>query len=158
MSSAVSDAAHVRVFASEPPLPLSASARLTSSLEKLLRQFEREGRCAAGSAWVEEAGRFVVVAWDGPALSGCSHDKIGQILQATERAHAVELLGSAPLAVGMPPQLMTRSGVRAALAAGRLTLASPWWQVRATELSRWRAGPSTVGASGLFAPATGNAG
>ena len=150
MPTTVSETARLRVFAAEPPLSAAAATAVTTAVMKLLRQFEREGRCALGSAWTEQEGRFFLIAWDGPALSGCSHDKLAQVLQMAESSHGVGILASPPIAVDQPPRLMTRGGVRAELAAGQLTWESPWWPLRAETMAEWRKGPSTVRACGLF--------
>ena len=146
----MSENAQLRIFAAEPALPAAAAGQVITAVEKLFRQFEREGRCAGGSAWTEQGGRFVLIAWDGPALSGCSHDKVAQVLQAAERAHGVDILASPPIAVDQPPRLLTRGGVRAGLEAGTLTPDTCWWPLRTATMGEWRKGPSTLRASGLL--------
>ena len=157
MATTVPETAQLRVFAVEPPLSAAAAKSVTAAADKLLRQFEREGRCALACAWTEQEGRFVLVAWDGPALSGCSHDKLAQVLQLAERAHQVAILASPPIAVDQPPRLLMRSAVRAELTAGKLTWESAWWPLRAATLAEWRKGPSTVRACGLFGASQGAA-
>ena len=149
MSAILSEDAHLRVFAAEPPLPATTAKLVSAALAKLLRQFEREGRCTQGAVWTEQEGRFVLLAWEGPHLSGCSHDKVAQVVQAAERAHGIDMLASLPIAVDQPPRLLTRAGVRAGLESGVLTSESRWWPLRAETVGEWRKGPFTLRDSGL---------
>ena len=151
---AMTENARVRVFAAEPALPATAASQVVVAVEKLLRQFEREGRCVHAAAWTEQEGRFILIAWEGPELSGCSHDKLAQVLQAAERIHGVDILGSPPIALERPPRLLTRGGLRAALAAEDLSPETCWWPLRAETLEAWRKGPATLRDSGLL-PAAG---
>lgn len=141
MTTGLTDGAQLRVLAADPALAPEAASTLTPALERLLAQFIREGRCTAASAAVEQDGRFLVIAWDGPALSGCSHDKIGQVVAAHEARHGVRLLDAPPIAVGSPPRLVDRPGLKALLASGDVSAGTPWWDLRAATLGAWRAGP-----------------
>ncbi len=133
----------VRVLAAEPPLTPEAAASLVAALERLLVQFTREGRCAAQSVEVVEGGRFLVIAWDGAALSGCSHDKLSQVIAQHELRSGSALLGSPPIAIGAPGavRLVDRPGLRAALVAGQADGATPVWDLRAATLGAWQASP-----------------
>ena len=139
--------ATVRVFSAEPALAPAAATALVAAVERLLAQFVREGRCSAAGAEVAQDGRFVVVAWDGPALSGCSHDKLGQVVALHERQASVELLAAPPIAVGHPVQVVDRPRLRALLASGALDATAPWWDVRVVTLGAWRAQPATLAES-----------
>lgn len=147
MTTGLSDGAQLRVLAADPALAPEAAAALSGAVERLFLQFIREGRCAAAEVSVEQGGCFLVIAWDGPALSGCSHDKIAQVVTAHEARHGVRLLDAPPIAVGDPPWLVDRNGLKELLAAGAITAASPWWDVRATTLGAWRAGPVALARS-----------
>jgi len=80
----LSSCALIRVFASEPAMPPVVASEMVAAIEKLLTQFTREGRCTVAAASTEADGRFLVIAWEGPPLSGCSHDKIAQVIAAYE--------------------------------------------------------------------------
>lgn len=156
MATILPDGALLRVFAAEPALAPDAATALSDAVGRLFVQFIREGRCTVAEARVEQDGRFLVIAWDGPALSGCSHDKIAQVVAAHEVRHGVRLLDAPPIAVGAPPRLVDRNGLKELLAAGAATAASPWWDVRAATLGAWRAGPVPLARS-PFARALGGA-
>lgn len=156
MAITLPDTAQLRVLAADPILVPPAAQALVHALELLFVQFVREGRCAAGAISVERDGRFAVIAWDGPALSGCSHDKIAQVAAAHEGRHGVRLLDTPPIAVGDPPRLVDRAGLKALVAAGDVSAASPWWDLRSATLGAWRKGPSTL-ADSPFARAVGAA-
>lgn len=140
-------AAAIRVFAAEPALSATSAAALCSALERLLAQFMREGRCTSGQATVDADGRFVVVAWDGPALSGCSHDKLAQVVTRYASEAACAILDAPPIAIGIPPRLTDRAGLRAELAAGTAERLTPVWPRWALTLGEWQAGPVPLAAS-----------
>ena len=146
---ALGDASLVRILAAEPALPPAAAAVLPTALDKLFAQFAREGRCSAHAVNVEQDGRFLVMAWDGPALSGCSHDKLSQVVAQHETRSGAVMLAAPPIAIGAPGAvaLVDRPGLRALLAAAMVDGATPWWDVRAATLGAWRAGPLPLAAS-----------
>ncbi len=134
----------VRVLAAEPGLAPEAAAALVGALDRLLVQFAREGRCTAHQVEVQQDGRFVVIAWDGGApLSGCSHDKLSQVISQHEARSGVALLSSPPIAIGAPGniRLVDRAGLRALRAAQQADGTTPVWHVRAATLAEWQAGP-----------------
>jgi hypothetical protein len=134
-------AAQVRVFAAEPALSATSASALCTALERLLAQFVREGRCASGQATAEAGGRFVVVTWEGSALSGCSHDKLAQVVTRYASEAASAILDAPPIAIGIPPRLTDRAGLRAELAAGTAERMIPVWPRWAATLGEWQAGP-----------------
>ncbi len=136
------DTAPVRILTCEPPL--AEGPALEAALGKLLAQFVREGRCAAGEATVAAGGRAIVIAWDGPALSGCSHDKINGVVTAF-----------APQALVSPPILVEgacclRGDLKRRVAAGEVTATTPWWDVRVTTLGAWQQQPQPLGSGWLW--------
>ena len=141
MATTLPDRALLRVLAADPALAPESAAALAAAIERLFVQFIREGRCAAAEVGVERDGRFLVIAWDGPALSGCSHDKIAQVVAAHEARCGARLLDAPPIAVGDPPLLVDRAGLKALVAGGGLDADAPWWDLRAATLGAWRAGP-----------------
>jgi len=131
------DTAAVRVLTCDPPL--TEPAPLVQALDKLFAQFQREGRCTAWDIIVAVDGHAVVVAWDGPpTLSGCSHDKVNGVLNA----FAPQALTSPPILVA--GRLWMRGALKQAVAAGTVTAATPWWDVRADRLGAWRQQPQAL--------------
>lgn len=137
----LADNALTRIMTCDPALPAEAIPALVDALVKLFAQFQREGRCGASEVLVEVDGRALVIAWEGPALSGCSHDKISQILGLHETRTDCALLAAPPLlvAVAGQPQALMRGGLRQRLAQGTVGPDSPTWDIRASTLGAWRA-------------------
>ncbi len=146
-----SETALVRIFAAEPPLPAVAQSALVTAVEKLLAHFVREGRCTSAEVTAQENGRFLVIAWEGPPLSGCSHDKIAQVIAAHESTSGCALLNPPPIAIGAAGnvRLTDRAGVRALLATGAADTATVVWDVRAGQLADWKRGPQLLRESRL---------
>ena len=136
----LSATALVRVLTIDPALPAAAAPDLISALEKLFAQFTREDRCHAHAITVEADGRALVIAWEGAPLSGCSHDKINQVLSAHEGRTGCSLLAAPPLlvAVAGTPQALMRGGLRRLIQDGQVGPDSASWDVRATTLGAWR--------------------
>jgi hypothetical protein len=129
------DQALVRLVTCAPALPAAAASALIRALETLGQQFVREQRCAAFTAQTACAGHLLVLAWDGPALSGCSHDKLNRLFAELGPRHGVDLLGAPPLVIAVD-QVWTctdRAGLRAA--AGRITAVA---DTRCATLGAWR--------------------
>lgn len=139
----------IRVLAAEPALTVDSAAPLVEALNRLLVQFVREGRCAQALATAEEAGRFIIIAWDGPPLSGCSHDKLNQVVAVHEVRAGVRMLDAPPLAIGAPGavRLTDRAGLRVELQAGRSSATTPVWDLRAATLADWQRGPQPLAVS-----------
>ncbi len=150
---ALSDDAAVRIFAAEPVLPAEMADAVVAALTKLLQQFIREGRCQAAATVVTEGGRWLVVAWEGPPLSGCSHDKIAQVIATYEQRSGCSLLTSPPIAVGQSGaiRLTNRGGLRQWLSAGTCTAETPVWDRQVTTMGAWRSEPRPL-ASSVLAP------
>lgn len=130
-------------------MPPTISREVTAAIDKLFLQFMREGRCASATATTEEDGRFLVIAWDGPPLSGCSHDKIAQVIAAQEARSGCALLAAPPIAIGETAavRLTNRAGLRGLLASGMCDAQTPVWNLRAITLGDWRNSPVALGSS-----------
>ena len=138
----LSSDALVRVFASEPAMSPTFATELAAAIGKLLAQFTREGRCATTSAAVEGHGRFLVIAWEGPPLSGCSHDKIAQVIATHEARSGCAVLAAPPIAIGKDAVCLTdRAGLRRLLATAACDGDTPVWNLRAAHLGEWRLSP-----------------
>jgi hypothetical protein len=131
----------VRIATIAPPLNAESAAALVRALDKLFAQFAREARCQAWSITVEAGGAAVVMGWSGPALSGCSHDKINGVLTAQETATGAALLAAPPILAGDPPRALDRSRLKQAITQGAIDGSTPWFDVRAATLGAWRASP-----------------
>ena len=146
----LSDDAQLRLFAAEPRLA-SAVAEAAAALDKLLLQFIREGRCRTALTATVGDGRWLAVAWEGPPLSGCSHDKLAQVIAAHEQRSEAVLLLPPPIAVGPlgAIRLTHRGELRQWLAAGICTADTPVWNWQVTTLGAWRRQPQSLAASFL---------
>ena len=104
----LSDQALLRLLPSDQLI--TASEKLILAWDKLASQFAREGRLQSAAAQILAQGQLLLLAWEGPALSGCSHDKIHGLLR-----HCSGLAGSAAYllrtAVGAAEGPARRSGV-----------------------------------------------
>lgn len=147
----LASSAAVRIFAAEPPLPALAAQDLVDAVQRLLLQFAREGRCTNHHVEAQCGGRFVVIAWEGPPLSGCSHDKIGQVIAHHELRHAVSLINAPPIALGPQNaiQLVDRAGLRALLATQQADGATPVWNVQALTVGAWQLSPQPLATTHL---------
>jgi hypothetical protein len=136
------DDARVRVLTCDPALIGMPAESLVAALGKLFEQFIREDRCTEYAVAIEAAGRALTIAWRGPPLSGCSHDKISQLLASHEARSGCALLTAPPLLVEVAgrPQPMLRGELRRLYATGEITDASRTWEIRAETLGVWRAG------------------
>lgn len=130
-------------------MPPTSAREVTAAIDKLFLQFIREGRCTNAAATTEADGRFLVIAWDGPPLSGCSHDKIAQVIAAHEARCGCALLAAPPIAIGEPAsvRLTDRAGLRGLLASGKCDAQTPVWNLRAITLGDWRNSPVALGSS-----------
>lgn len=139
----------VRVFAADPAMSPTASTEIAVAIGKLLAQFTREGRCTTAEVAVEGDGRFLVIGWEGPALSGCSHDKLAQVIAAHEARSGCALLAAPPIAIGEPTaiRMTDRAGLRHLLATRECDAQTPVWNLRAATVGEWRRGPLALSAS-----------
>ena len=130
------DAALVRFASCTPALNETATTALIRALDLLGQQFVRENRCAAFAAESACAGHLLVLAWDGPALSGCSHDKFNRLFAELGARYGVDFLGAPPLVVAIDGvwTCTDRAGLRAA--AARITAVA---DTRCATLGAWRA-------------------
>ncbi|TVR13007.1 MAG: hypothetical protein EA401_07865 [Planctomycetota bacterium] len=131
----------LKVYPAYPPLPAQIAGELTTALDKLFVQFAREGRCLCGGAQVVTDGAFVLVAWEGHDLSGCSYDKIAKILgRYAESGH--DLLTPPPLIIdrGRGVEWCSHGDFRAAVASGRVSDDAYAWDTMAQTLGEWRQG------------------
>ena len=149
MSAVLSSVALVRVVASDPAMPPTIAREVTAAIDKLFLQFIREGRCTNAAVTTEADGRFLVIAWEGPPLSGCSHDKIAQVIAAYEARCGCALLAAPPIAIGDPAavHLTDRAGLRRMVASSACDAQTPVWDLRAVTLGDWRSGPVVLGSS-----------
>ena len=132
-------------------MPAVAQTALVAALGKLVAHFIRESRCTSAEVTAQENGRFLVIAWEGPPLSGCSHDKIAQIIAGQESTSGCALLNPPPIAIGAAGnvRLTDRAGVRALLATGADETATVVWNVHAGQLADWNRGPQPLRESRL---------
>ena len=128
--------------------PITAT-EIAAAIGKLLAQFTREDRCTTAAAAVEGDGRFLVIAWEGPPLSGCSHDKIAQVITAHEARSGCALLAAPPIAIGAGAavRLTDRAGLRHLLETAACDARTPVWNLRAATVGEWRKGPEPLSAS-----------
>jgi hypothetical protein len=139
------DHAAVRLVPAAPPLDADAAAGLVTAIGKLFDQFVREGRCRAGGAAPLADGAVLAIVWDGPPLSGCSHDKLNGIMALHER-DGRRLLAAPPIVLLDPPRCLDRPGLRAAVAAGAAGPETPMLDLSATTVAAWRStGRTTLG-------------
>ena len=130
----------LRVVTSFPLLSYGAADALVAALEKLFVQFQAEGRCADYGLEVAGDGAFVLMAWVGPVLSGCSHDKIGKVLALHEGRSSVRLLAPPPIVaeVDGKPAHFTHATFKAAAVEGSIAEETPMWDTLADTLGAWR--------------------
>lgn len=102
------------------PVHPDHASTTAAALAKLFVQFEREGRCSGAAITPVAGGHALAIAWDGPELSGCSHDKIN---------HAAAMLGAGASPLDLPPVAVEtadgwtrtdRAGLRRLIAEGRI--------------------------------------
>jgi hypothetical protein len=135
------DHAHLRLSAIAPPLDEYAGASLLAALGKLFAQFEREGRISAHAMELLGGGTVLALAWEGrEPLSGCSHDKVAQVLKAHQERSGSALLDAPPIVVEVDgvPRAVARPGLRALVAAGAIGPDSWHWDLRCDSVGAWR--------------------
>jgi hypothetical protein len=155
------DHARVRLLPVDPALDQDAGAALGAAIGKLMRQFAREGRLERWAVEVLGGGAVLAIGTLGAEeLSGCSQDKLSQLLAHHEQALARRLVAAPPIVVeiGGSPRCLDRRQLRACAARGEVTAGSVHWDVRATTLGEWRrAGRRPLGESWLAALLPGRA-
>lgn len=133
--STLPDQAPVLIRACAPGLDASGGAALWAGLDKLFRVFSGEGRCSAWAGESAAAGWVVVLGWDGPPLSGCSHDRLARLLAVHQQRHGNDLLTA-------PPLVAQVDGAWRAMSRAELRLhgtnATPMIDHRAETVGAWR--------------------
>jgi hypothetical protein len=134
------DDALVRLLAAHPPLSPAAAVALLAALDKLLAQFAREGRLTRWAVASEADGAVVVIAWEGPPISGCSHDKLAQVLARHEESSGASVLAAPPILIEVAgkPRALDRAALKALVAAGQAGPSSTHWDLRVGTLGEWR--------------------
>jgi hypothetical protein len=137
---ALGDDALVRLLAVDPPLSPAAAQALLAALDKLLAQFAREGRLQRWAVASEAGGAALVIAWEGPPISGCSHDKLAQVLAKHEAESGSSMLAAPPILIEVAgrPRAIDRAALKALVAAGQAGPGSTHWDLRVTTLGAWR--------------------
>jgi hypothetical protein len=124
-----------------PPLAADAATALVQAIDKLFAQFAREDRVSAHAVEVLADGAVLAVAFvDGTPLSGCSHDKLAQVLAAHEMRTGTKLLDAPPILIEVDgkPTSVDRSGLKALVVAGRVTGDTTHWDLRVDTVGAWR--------------------
>ena len=133
--------AHLVLRPIHPPLAPEAASALVQSIDKLFAQFTREDRISANAVEVLADGAVLAVAFvDDTPLSGCSHDKLAQVLAAHETRTGSTLLAAPPIMIEIDgrPTCVDRGGLRALIAAGRAGPETLHWDLRVDTLGAWR--------------------
>ncbi|TVR42519.1 MAG: hypothetical protein EA402_11560 [Planctomycetota bacterium] len=138
--SALPDHAALRVVPACPALDAAAAADASAAMVKLFSQFQREGRCQSAAIEVLGDGHLLLLAWLGPALSGCSHDKINHLLQHLGQRHGRRLLDAPPLVVEVEGviQHLSHAEFKDLVRQGRLGSHDYAWDSMASTLGDWR--------------------
>jgi len=136
------DDAMLRVVSACPALPAVAAEAMCLALTKLFAQFQHEGRCSEFAITVAGGGSFMLLAWVGSPLSGCSHDKIAKLLSLFEQRAAVALLAPPPIVMegDGQRQFFTHSQFKAAVIEGLVARDVLMWDTMVADLGSWRAG------------------
>ncbi|MBA3700223.1 MAG: hypothetical protein H0W78_15355 [Planctomycetes bacterium] len=133
--------AHLVLRPIHPPLAPDAAAALVQAIDKLFAQFTREDRISTHAVEVLADGAVLAVAFvDDSPLSGCSHDKLGQILAAHEARTGSKLLDAPPIMVKVDgrPTCVDRLGLKALIAAGQVDANTIHWDLRADSVGAWQ--------------------
>ncbi len=134
--------ARMRLTSIAPALSDEQSTQLLTAIGKLFQQFQREDRIRDFATEVLGHGQVLAVGWvdgNGP-LSGCSHDKLGQVLQAIQARYGCQLLDAPPIVVATSDGLhcVDRTKLKALVANGVITQDSIHWDLRVETLEAWR--------------------
>ena len=135
--------ARIRLSAIAPALAPDDAAHLISAINKLFEQFIRENRVHAFAVEVLGQGQVLAVGWvngEGP-LSGCSHDKLGQLLLLHEKRSGCSLLDAPPIVIATSAGLrcLDRPMLKTLVARGEITPASIHWDLRVDTVQAWKA-------------------
>jgi hypothetical protein len=147
------DNARIRLLPVDPPLDGEAASALLAGLEKLFRQFARDGRVTRWAAEVAGGGAVLIIAYLGAEeISGCSQDTLARLLHAHEQDGLRRIVAAPPIVVEVAgiPRCVDRAGLRRLTEAGEVSSASVHWDVRVTTLGEWRqAGRRPIAATWL---------
>jgi len=124
----------------DPPLAPDAATALVQAIDKLFAQFTREDRISTHAVEVLANGAVLAVAFvDDSPLSGCSHDKLGQVLTAHEARTGSKLLDAPPIMVEVDgrPTCVDRAGLKALVAANLVDANSIHWDLRCDMVGTW---------------------
>ena len=94
--------AWLRILPSSSALSDQERDFLMNAWAKLSKQFAQEGRLSAASFGVFANGHIAILAWEGPKLSGCSHDKIHGLCRALSLQGGPDLLNQPPIFLDAP--------------------------------------------------------
>ena len=133
--------AHLVLRPIHPPLTHDAAVALIQAIDKLFAQFTREDRISTHAAEVLADGAVLAVAFvDDSPLSGCSHDKLAQVLTAHESRTGSKLLDAPPIMIEVDgrPTCVDRVGLRALVEAGHVDANTMHWDLRADTVGAWR--------------------
>ncbi len=133
--------ARIRLTAIAPAMAIDQQALLLGAIDKLFLQFVREHRISLYAAEILGAGQVLAVAWvdeSGP-LSGCSHDKLGQVLKLFEERTRSLLLAAPPIVIESTTGLrcVNRSELKTLLTEQAITPDSIHWDLRVDTLAAW---------------------
>ncbi len=132
--------AHLALRPIHPPLLPEAAAALVQAIDKLFSQFIREDRISTHAVEVLANGAVLAVAFvDDTPLSGCSHDKLGQVLAAHEARTGSKLLDAPPIMIEVDghPTCVDRLGLKALVVANRVDANSIHWDLRSDTVGAW---------------------
>jgi len=134
--------ARIRLTSIAPALSNEHATQLLTAIDKLFQQFLREDRIRHFAAEVMGNGQVLAVGWvnaNGP-LSGCSHDKLGQVLQAHETRSGCRLLDAPPIVVATTDGLycVDRTMLKTLVKGGVVTQDSIHWDLRVETMEGWR--------------------
>lgn len=129
----------MRILPWLPVLDAAAATALEVAAGKLLTHFQREGRLSDHTVATVADGAALVIAWAGPALSGCSHDKLNA-LAAHHQEGGRRCLDLPPISLRCHDgwRCGTRADLRAWIAAGEADADSRYLDRTVPDLGSWR--------------------
>ena len=139
----LSDQAFVKLYPIAPALSAEHAQHLIDAMQKLLRQFEREGASASADCAVLEDGAVLAIAHESGNegdLSGCRKDKIAKVIKHCEEQHQVRILDAPPMMVHIDGtwQACDRAALKSFAADGKLSQDHMAYDLRLQRLGDWR--------------------
>jgi hypothetical protein len=135
--------ARIRLTSIAPAMLPEHAAQLLSAIEKLFQQFLREDRIRQFAADLLGDGHVLAIAWVDAhePLSGCSHDKLGQVLQAHETRSGCRLLDAPPIVINTTNGLrcVDRIALKKLVHNGEVNHDCLHWNLRVETMAEWRA-------------------